>query len=82
MAAASRNVSRALRTALARQTAAPIVQKRGLALASQAARATVAAAPRIPNAVQQRGIKTIDFAGTKEVVYGMLLLLSELPSAF
>ncbi|KAI5805884.1 6-phosphogluconate dehydrogenase [Geopyxis carbonaria] len=67
--AASRSVSRALRSNLTRQVA-PIVQKRTLTVASKAAaRATVAAAPRIPNAIQQRGMKTIDFAGTKEVVY-------------
>ncbi|KAI5815011.1 putative acetohydroxy-acid isomeroreductase [Pyronema omphalodes] len=62
MAAASRTVSRALRSL------APVVQKRTLVAAS-AARATVVA-PRVAVAqTQTRGIKTIDFAGTKEVVY-------------
>lgn len=63
MAAASRTVSRALRSL------APVVQKRTLVAAS-AARATIVA-PRVAVAqTQTRGIKTIDFAGTKEVVYG------------
>lgn len=66
--AASRTATRALRS-LARQ--APIVQKRTLVIAASAARASIVAAPRIVNATQQRGVKTIDFAGTKEVVYGM-----------
>ncbi|CCX33993.1 Similar to Ketol-acid reductoisomerase, mitochondrial; acc. no. P38674 [Pyronema omphalodes CBS 100304] len=62
MAAASRTVSRALRSL------APVVQKRTLVAAS-AARATIVA-PRVAVAqTQTRGIKTIDFAGTKEVVY-------------
>lgn len=67
--AASRTVQRALRSNLARQVV-PVVQKRGLRLA--AAKVAVAAAPRV-QAVQSRGMKTIDFAGTKEVVYGMTL---------
>ena len=66
--AASRTLTSALRIA-ARQVA-PVVQKRTLIVAANAARATVAAAPRIAS-TQQRGLKTIDFAGTKEVVYGM-----------
>jgi ketol-acid reductoisomerase len=70
MASASRAASRALRSSLSKQVVAPVVQKRGLVLAANAARATVAAAPRIAPVVQQRGVKTIDFAGTKEVVYG------------
>jgi ketol-acid reductoisomerase len=68
MASTSRTASRALRFNLARQVVAP-VQKRGLVIASSAARATVTAAPRISVVQQQRGVKTIDFAGTKEVVY-------------
>ena len=75
MAAASRSVSRALRSNIARRVVAPAVQKRSLVLAAtSAAKAAVATAPRRPpNAavhIQQRGLKTIDFAGTKEVVYG------------
>lgn len=66
--AASRTVARALRSQLARQVA-PVVQKRGIAVAAKVARpAAVVAGQRIP-AVQKRGMKTIDFAGTKEVVY-------------
>ena len=67
MAFASRAVSRALRSNLSRQIV-PVVQKRGLVVAATSARATIAAIPRLGN--QTRGIKTIDFAGTKEVVYG------------
>lgn len=67
---ATRAFTRALRSNVARQIAAPI-QKRAIATAFTAARATVAVAPRIPTAVQKRGIKTIDFAGVKEDVYGM-----------
>lgn len=67
---ASRAFTRALRTNVARQIAAP-VQRRTIATAFTAARATVAVAPRIPALVQKRGIKTIDFAGVKEDVYGM-----------
>lgn len=66
----SRAFTRALRTNVARQIAAPI-QRRTIATAFTAARATVAVAPRIPALVQKRGIKTIDFAGVKEDVYGM-----------
>jgi ketol-acid reductoisomerase len=68
MATASRTVYRALRSNLSRNIIAPVVQTRGLTFAANTARAAIA--PRIPNAVQQRGMKTIDFAGTKEVVYG------------
>ncbi|KAF8536470.1 6-phosphogluconate dehydrogenase [Trichophaea hybrida] len=69
MASASRSVSRALRSNLTRQVVAPVIQKRSLVVAASATRATVAAAPRLANSVQQRGVKTIDFAGTKEAVY-------------
>jgi len=69
---ASRGFSKALRSQVARQLAAP-AQKRtfiaaaGLVRASAvAARATAAApAPR----TQVRGVKTIDFAGQKEEVW-------------
>lgn len=67
---AQRAFTRALRTNVARQIAAP-VQRRTIATAFTAARVTVAVAPRIPALVQKRGIKTIDFAGVKEDVYGM-----------
>lgn len=74
MAAPARTASRALRSALARELvrAAPAVQKRGLSLAARAA----VVAPKIPNYTQQRGLKTIDFAGTPEVVYGELLAVN------
>jgi ketol-acid reductoisomerase len=55
--------------------AAPAVQRRTFVSALNTARAGVAAAPRaaVSSQVQQvRGIKTIDFAGTKETVYGRL----------
>lgn len=74
---ASRTASRALR-ASARQLAAPAVQRRTFVSALNAAtKGAVAAAPRAAVSMpkqQTRGMKTIDFAGTKEVVYGMLLL--------
>lgn len=66
MASASRTLSRALRSNLSRQVV-PVVQKRGLVVAATATRATVAAVPRLGN--QTRGVRTIDFAGTKEAVY-------------
>lgn len=75
MAAPSRTATRALRTQLARElvrSAAPVAQKRGLSLAARAA----IVAPKIPNYTQQRGIKTIDFAGTPEVVYGEQFLIN------
>lgn len=71
---ASRPVARASRQ-IARQLAAP-VQKRTFVSALNAARAGVAAAPKaaVTTSFQQaRGIKTIDFAGTKETVYGEFL---------
>lgn len=67
---ASRTFIRALRSNVVRQIATP-VQRRTIATAFIAARATVAVAPRIPALIQKRGIKTIDFAGVKEDVYGM-----------
>lgn len=66
MASASRTLSRALRSNLSRQVV-PVVQKRGLVVAATATRATVAAVPRL--GTQTRGVRTIDFAGTKEAVY-------------
>lgn len=68
---ASRPVARASRQ-IARQLAAP-VQKRTFVSALNAARAGVTAAPKaaVSTSFQQvRGVKTIDFAGTKETVYG------------
>lgn len=74
---ASRSFSRALRSPLTRQLTSLVTQRRTLITASKYARAgltaplkpAVGAGPR-----QSRGIKTIDFAGTKEVVFGILTL--------
>jgi hypothetical protein len=66
---ASRPVSRALRQT-ARQLVAAPAQKRTFV---SALRAGVTAAPKaaVTSHFQQtRGVKTIDFAGTKETVYG------------
>ena len=69
---ASRSFSKALRSPMARQLASPAVQRRtfvaaaGLVRASAVARAATAA----PAQQQVRGVKTIDFAGSKEDVYG------------
>jgi ketol-acid reductoisomerase len=60
---------------LARQLASPAVQRRTfVAATSGAARATVVKAAARPAVARQqvRGVKTIDFAGTKEEVYGKL----------
>jgi ketol-acid reductoisomerase len=70
---ASRPAARASRQ-IARQLATPTVQRRTFVSALNAAsRASVAAAPKaaVSTSFQQvRGVKTIDFAGTKEDVYG------------
>jgi hypothetical protein len=66
---ASRPVTRALRQT-ARQLVAAPAQKRTFV---SALRAGVTAAPKAAvtsNFQQTRGVKTIDFAGTKETVYG------------
>lgn len=68
----SRTASRALR-ACAKQLSAPTTQRRTFVSALNAAsRATVATAQRPVqlSAQQTRGVKTIDFAGVKEDVYG------------
>jgi ketol-acid reductoisomerase len=73
---ASRSFSRALRSPLARQLAAPAVQTRSFVAAAGAIRATVASARSAAPAQQQvRGVKTIDFAGSKEDVYGASLAI-------
>ncbi|KAL2115665.1 hypothetical protein VTJ04DRAFT_9920 [Mycothermus thermophilus] len=70
---ASRSFSKALRGPLARQLASPAVQRRtfiaaaGLVRASAVAARTAAAAGTARQ--QVRGVKTIDFAGSKEEVY-------------
>lgn len=70
---ASRNFSKALRP-LARQLASPAVQQRTFVAAAGAVRASAVAArvAAAPAKQQVRGVKTIDFAGSKEDVYGEL----------
>lgn len=69
---ASRGFSKALRSQLARRVASPAVQSRSFVAASSLVRATPKARPAVASAVYQqvRGVKTIDFAGTPEEVYG------------
>lgn len=74
---ASRSFSRALRSPLSRHLTSPAVQRRTLISASQYARSSITAQlkPAVGSALQQsRGLKTIDFAGTKETVYGKCIL--------
>lgn len=72
---ASQKSSRALRLAL-RQLSAPRVQQRTFVSAVKAAsRPSVAQKVAAPAFVQQaRGLKTVDFAGSKEDVFGRLHL--------
>lgn len=66
---ASRSFTRALRSQLARQMAAPAVQQRTLAAAGRSLARQ--ARPAVAGPAQQvRGLQTIDFAGHKEDVYG------------
>lgn len=66
---AARNCTKALRP-LAR-LATPAVQRRTFVAAANAARASVAVkAVAGPARQQVRGVKTMDFAGHKEDVYG------------
>lgn len=79
---ASRGATRALRSSL-KQFAAPIVQRHTFTAAVNAARIGAVAAPRTVTVPfqQRRGVKTIDFAGTRETVYGeneLILILSSL----
>jgi len=72
---ASRSFSRAFRSPITRQLTAPSSQRRTFLAASKHARASIAAPLKSTASLssqQARGIKTIDFAGTKETVYGML----------
>ena len=71
---ASRQFSRALRSPLAKQFSAPARRTFASAVNAAARRPVARAAVA---AQQVRGVKTIDFAGTKEKVYGML---NRLPS--
>lgn len=67
---ASRPVTRALRQS-ARQLAATPAQKRTFVSAlSAGAKKAVPRAAATSQFQQTRGVKTIDFAGTKETVYG------------
>ena len=79
---ASRTFSKALRSPLGRQLASPAVQTRTFVSAMGALRATAVAAraPARPAQQQVRGVKTIDFAGSKEEVWGELNCLLELSS--
>lgn len=70
---ASRGFSKALRSQLARRVASPAVQRRSFVVASNLTRATPTARAALNGLQQQvRGVKTIDFAGTPEEVYGKL----------
>ena len=67
---ASRSFSKTLRAG-ARQLAAPRVQQRTFVAARQLVRAAAVARPALAGAAQQtRGLKSMDFAGHKEDVYG------------
>ena len=66
---ASRTFSRALRSPLARQLSTP-ARRTFVSAINASARRTARAA--VGPAQQTRGLKTIDFAGTKEDVYGTL----------
>lgn len=72
---ASKTLARTLRTASKQKITAPSVQKRTI-VSALATRPVLAATQRpafaAPVQQQTRGVKTIDFAGTKETVYGML----------
>ena len=71
---ASRVCNRALRASLARQLASPIVQRRTLVSVFGGLRTGIAAStkPAVGAFLQQsRGLKTIDFAGHKEQVFGL-----------
>ncbi len=67
---ASRTFSRALRSPLAKQLSAP-ARRTFFSALNASARPTATRA--VAAAQQVRGVKTIDFAGTKEQVYGEYL---------
>ena len=74
---ASRGFSKALRTPLLRQSIGPAIPRRSFVSAITNAKSAVGLAPRtgkIVSVQQIRGVKTIDFAGHKEKVYGTLRL--------
>ena len=69
---ASARSSRALRLALKQAATTPRVQQRTFVSAVNAASKTAAKPVAVSSIVQQtRGVKTVDFAGDKEKVYGM-----------
>lgn len=69
---ASRSFSKSLRPLARQVTASPRLQQRSFTAARTAVRASAVAAVARPALFQQvRGVKTIDFAGHKEDVYGM-----------
>jgi hypothetical protein len=73
---ASKTLARSLRAASKQKISAPSVQKRSIASALLTRPVTAAAqrpAFSAPSQQQTRGVKTIDFAGTKETVFGMQL---------
>jgi len=68
---ASRTATKALRSAAAKQVTSPTVQRRTFVSAlNAAARPMSAAAPKVAFVQQARGMKTVDFAGHKETVFG------------
>jgi hypothetical protein len=69
---ATRTLSRALRSPLAKQLSAP-ARRTFVSAINASARPTARIV--VASAQQVRGVKTIDFAGTKEDVYGMLYSL-------
>ena len=76
---ASRSASKALRSSFTKQLTSPTVQRRTFVSAFNAATRPLNAAavtkPAFAGAVQQvRGMKTIDFAGHKETVFGKIAL--------
>lgn len=86
---ASRNFTKALRGPARQLASAPRVQQRTfVAAARSAARVGAVARPVAAGPVQQqvRGVKTIDFAGHKEDVYGefhlQLRLLDQLNTPY
>ncbi|CAI4215185.1 unnamed protein product [Parascedosporium putredinis] len=66
---ASRTFSRAIRSQLTRQLASPAVQQRTLAAAGRSLARQARPAMVGPAQQQVRGVKTMDFAGSKEDVY-------------
>ncbi len=76
---AARSFSKTARSQLARQLAAPRVQQRTFVAAANLVRAGAVARPAAvagPAQQQVRGVKTIDFAGVKEDVYGKFSITS------